>query len=117
MAYIQRHLQESVLQLSGEYPVILICGPRDAGKTTLFKMLIDMEKALPAGALGRESRIPGLAAPSDAPREVVTLDDLAQREIAVNDPELFLQMHQPPVLISEVQYAPELLPFIKKTVD
>jgi predicted AAA+ superfamily ATPase len=50
-------------------------------------------------------------------RGYVTLDDLNERNIAKTDPELFLQMHRPPVLIDEVQYAPELFTYIKINVD
>ena len=50
-------------------------------------------------------------------REYVTLDDLNERSIAKNDPELFLQLHKPPVLVDEVQYAPELFSYIKMYVD
>ena len=47
----------------------------------------------------------------------VTLDDLNEREMAKNDPKLFFQIHKPPVFIDEVQYAPELFPYIKIHVD
>ncbi|WP_347560998.1 MULTISPECIES: AAA family ATPase, partial [Anaerotruncus] len=50
-------------------------------------------------------------------RSYVTLDDLQERSIAKTDPELFLQLHKPPVLIDEVQYAPELFTYIKIHVD
>ena len=50
-------------------------------------------------------------------RGYVTLDDLNERNIAKTDPELFLQLHKPPVLIDEVQYAPELFTYIKINVD
>ena len=50
-------------------------------------------------------------------RGYVTLDDLSDRNLAKTDPELFLQLHKPPVLIDEVQYAPELFTYIKMHVD
>lgn len=50
-------------------------------------------------------------------RGYVTLDDLNERSVAKNDPELFLQLHKPPILIDEVQYAPELFSYIKISVD
>ena len=50
-------------------------------------------------------------------RRYVTLDDLSERDMAKNDPALFLQLHQPPVLIDEVQYAPELFTYIKIHID
>jgi predicted AAA+ superfamily ATPase len=50
-------------------------------------------------------------------REYVTLDDLTEREMAKNDPKMFFQIHKPPVFIDEVQYAPELFPYIKMYID
>jgi len=47
----------------------------------------------------------------------VTLDDLDQRDLAQRDPALFLQRHTPPVIIDEVQYAPQLFSGIKLAVD
>ena len=50
-------------------------------------------------------------------RGYVTLDDLNERSLSKTDPELFLQLHKPPLLIDEVQYAPELFTYIKMHVD
>ena len=50
-------------------------------------------------------------------REYVSLDDLTVREMAKNDPKMFLQLHKPPIIIDEVQYAPELFTYIKIHVD
>ncbi len=47
----------------------------------------------------------------------MTLDDLAERDLAKTDPALFLERHPPPDIIDEVQYAPDLLPVIKIAVD
>ena len=47
----------------------------------------------------------------------MTLDDLTVRDMAKNDPALFLQLHKPPVRIDEVQYAPELFTYIKIHID
>lgn len=96
MAYIKRQLQESVLRLSKQFSVILITGPRQVGKTT---MLTELMKSEPEK------------------REYVTLDDLNERTMAKNDPAMFFQIHRPPILIDEVQYAPELFPYIKIQVD
>lgn len=96
MAYIKRHLEETVMEMSELFPVILLTGPRQSGKTTMLKELA-----------AKESRY----------REYVTLDDLNERNMAKNDPALFLQMHEPPVLIDEAQYAPELFPYIKIRID
>ena len=94
MEYITRNLESVVKQVTEEYPVVLITGPRQVGKTTMLQKLME----------GTE-------------RKYVSLDDLNERSIAKNDPELFLQLHQPPVLIDEVQYAPELFTYIKIHVD
>ena len=92
MKYIKRHMEEIVLSLSKSWPVILLTGPRQAGKTTMLKQLAVREST---------------------GREYVSLDDLNMREMAKNDPKMFLQLHKPPVLIDEVQYAPELFTYIK----
>lgn len=96
MEYIKRHMEERVLQLSKSFSAILLTGPRQSGKTTMLRALAEREN------IGRE---------------YVTLDDLALRDMAKNDPALFLQLHKPPVLIDEVQYAPELFTYIKIHID
>ena len=94
MHYIKRNLEKVVAQVTKEYPVVLVTGPRQVGKTTMLQKLME-----------------------GTDRGYVTLDDLNDRSLAKNDPELFLQLHKPPVLIDEAQYAPELFTYIKKYVD
>ncbi len=94
--YIQRHMERIVTELTQQYPAIMIVGPRQVGKTTMLEHLIAEE--------GRG-------------RKKVTLDDLAERELAKTDPKMFFQLHKPPLSIDEVQYAPELFPYIKMMVD
>ena len=94
MNYISRNLEKVVLQVSAEYPVVLVTGPRQVGKTTMLQKLM-----------------------KGTTRKYVSLDDLNERNLAKTDPELFLQLHKPPVLIDEVQYAPELFTYIKIHVD
>lgn len=94
MSYIHRSLETVVAQVTKEYPVVLVTGPRQVGKTTMLQKLME-----------------GTA------RSYVTLDDLNERNLAKTDPEMFLQLHKPPVLIDEVQYAPELFTYIKIHVD
>ena len=96
MKYISRHMENRVLELSRSYSAILLTGPRQAGKTTMLRELAEKEN------IGRR---------------YVTLDDLNERDMAKNDPALFLQLHKPPVLIDEVQYAPELFIYIKIHID
>ena len=94
--YIPRHMERIVTELTQQYPAIMIVGPRQVGKTTMLEHLMSEE--------GRG-------------RKKVTLDDLAERELAKTDPKMFFQLHKPPLLIDEVQYAPELFPYIKMMVD
>lgn len=94
MKYIPRNLEPVVMQVTKEYPVVLVTGSRQVGKTTMLQKLM-----------------------VDTDRSYVSLDDLNERSLAKTDPELFLQLHKPPVLIDEVQYAPELFTYIKVYVD
>jgi predicted AAA+ superfamily ATPase len=89
-------MENTFKRLSAEFPALLLTGPRQVGKTTMLRKLMEEE---------------------NTPREYVTLDDLNEREMAKNDPKLFFQIHKPPVFIDEVQYAPELFPYIKIHVD
>jgi predicted AAA+ superfamily ATPase len=96
MKYIKRAMQEVFLRLNKEFSAILITGPRQVGKTTMLKKLMEEE---------------------NNNRSYVTLDDLAERQIAQKDPAMFFQLHKPPLFIDEVQYAPELFPYIKIWID
>ena len=94
--YITRHMEKPVMELNEQYPVLLLTGPRQVGKTTMLEHLIEVE------GKGRKK---------------VSLDDLTLRELAKTDPKMIFQLYQPPLLIDEVQYAPELFPYIKIMVD
>lgn len=94
MGYITRTLETSIKAINEDYSCLLLTGPRQVGKTTMLEHLME----------GTE-------------RKKVTLDDTENRRLAKNDPMLFLEMHPAPVLIDEVQYAPELFPFIKIMID
>lgn len=91
--YIKRTLENFLGKATGQFPVMLVVGPRQVGKTTILQHL----------------RKKG--------RTYVTLDDPTLATLAKEEPSLFLQRFKPPVLIDEIQYAPELLPFIKIHVD
>ncbi|MEQ1794727.1 MAG: ATP-binding protein [Nitrospira sp.] len=90
---IQRTLEKAILGASTSFKVILLTGPRQVGKTTLLQ---DAQKQS---------------------RSYVTLDDLNLRLAAQQDPASFLDRLELPVLIDEVQYAPNLFPYIKMVVD
>jgi predicted AAA+ superfamily ATPase len=89
----KRTIKNTILQASETFPVVLLTGPRQVGKSTLLESLAEPD------------------------RKRVSLDNPTVRALAQKDPELFLQRYSPPVLIDEVQYAPELFPFIKILVD
>ena len=93
MAYIKRDIEDKIISLSKEYSCILVTGPRQVGKTTVLRQLMDNN------------------------REYVTLDDLDERSLAKRDPAMFLQIHSTPIMIDEVQYAPELFSYIKMEID
>ena len=93
MVYIKRDLEEKILAITKEYSCILITGPRQVGKTTVLKNLMQED------------------------RKYVSLDDFAERKMAKQDPAFFLQMHGLPIFIDEVQYAPELFSCIKLAID
>lgn len=96
MEYIKRTIEETLNNYIGAFPVIMITGPRQVGKTTLLNHLT-----------------------SETSKKInfVTLDDMITRVQANEDPELFLRTHETPLIIDEFQYAPNLLSYIKMTVD
>lgn len=99
MAYIKRAAEDTITRISEMFPVLLVTGPRQVGKTTLLQRLAEIQRD------------------TGVERKYVTLDDPDIRYLAKHDPALFLQRYTPPVLIDEIQYATELLPYIKMSVD
>lgn len=91
--YITRAIEAAVLSIAKTFPVLLVTGPRQVGKTTLLKHIAEND------------------------RRYVTLDDPLQRQLAIEEPELFLERFEAPAIIDEIQYAPGLLPYIKMRVD
>jgi len=91
--YVQRTLESFFQKASRQFPVLLLTGARQVGKTTLLRHLCAKS------------------------RTYATMDDPLVLRLAQEDPALFLQRFPPPVLIDEVQYAPQLLPQIKMAVD
>ncbi len=91
--YTPRTLEPFITRAAQQFPVVLLTGARQVGKTTLLRHL------------------------SRDDRAYITLDDPLVVNLARMDPALFMQRFPPPVLIDEIQYAPELLPYIKLAAD
>ena len=91
--YYERTIEPTIKNISQTFPVLIVTGPRQVGKTTLLSRMAEKE------------------------RKIVSLDNPTIRAFAKRDPEMFLQRYQPPVLIDEVQYATELFDYIKIYAD
>ena len=94
MEYINRELERKFLEMDSFFKAVLVIGARQVGKSTMLKKL------------AREQQ-----------RTIVTMDDDMLRELACSDPRLFFQTYKPPILIDEIQKAPELLEAIKIMCD
>jgi len=92
-AYIKRALEEVLLNAISQFPAVVLTGPRQSGKTTLLRRLF------------RDTAT------------YVSLETPDVRAAAVEDPRGFLQLYPPPVIFDEVQYAADLLPYIKERID
>lgn len=93
MRYIKRTIESKLKKSVKEFPVIALTGPRQSGKTTLLKHLYGNS------------------------RKYISLESPDIRAAAADDPRGFLDMYSPPVIFDEVQFAPDLLPYIKERVD
>lgn len=89
----KRELEEKIKKINDTFRVLVLTGPRQVGKSTILEAL------LPKGM------------------NKVTLDDAVARELAQEDPKLFLETYKKPLFIDEVQYAPQLFSYIKIEVD
>ena len=94
--YRNRYLEPHIKRLTKSFPVILLTGPRQVGKTTLLEYLGKRESPR---------------------RNYVSLDEFGPRTLANEDPDLFLERYKPPLIIDEIQYAPGLMQRIKIIVD
>ena len=94
MDYIKRDLERKFLHMSSAFKAVMVVGARQVGKTTMLKHLAEGQN-----------------------RTYVTMDDTQLRNFAQTEPKLFLQTFQPPILIDEVQKAPELFEEIKIICD
>lgn len=91
--YIKRFLEEEIIKNSKIYPVIMVCGQRQVGKSTMLHHLMEPE------------------------RKYVTLDDQNARRLAENDAALFFETYGVPLLIDEFQRVPSILLEMKRIVD
>ncbi|MEQ1744105.1 MAG: ATP-binding protein [Saprospiraceae bacterium] len=89
---IRRHLSEKAGDLLTKYPMLAITGPRQSGKTTLAKML-------------------------QPDYQYINLELEENRGFALSDPHGFLQFYRGGVVLDEVQYVPELFPYLKHYTD
>ena len=94
MKYIKRALERKFLSMSEAFKVVMVVGARQVGKSTMLKHFAEQEN-----------------------RTIVSMDDSRLRDLARKDPSLFFQVYKPPILIDEVQKAPELFEQIKIICD
>ena len=91
--YIKRILTDKLYRLSKSFPVVVVSGARQVGKSTLLQNTLGINA------------------------EIVVFDPVIDIENARQDPELFLNNHPIPLILDEIQYAPELIASIKRRID
>ncbi len=91
--YIKRQMEQEIINASKYYPVVMVCGQRQVGKSTMLNHI------------------------KDANRKYVSLDDMNARRLAETDPALFFETYGFPILIDEFQRAPSILLEIKRITD
>lgn len=94
MKYMKRALERKFLHMSSFFKAVLVTGARQVGKTTMLKHLA-MEQS----------------------RTYVSMDNPMARALAKSDPILFFQTYKPPMILDEIQKAPELFEQIKILCD
>jgi predicted AAA+ superfamily ATPase len=91
--YLPRKLEYPLLEALKQFPVVLVTGPRQAGKSTLLQHILKNGYTY------------------------VTFDDILLRNLAESDPALFLNTYEPPLILDEIQYVPSLFSYLKQKVD
>ena len=91
--YLKRHISDYISRMRKQFKVLLLTGPRQVGKSTMLRHMFARDY------------------------NYVVLDDYLELETAKNDPGLFFKNNRMPVIVDEVQRAPELFLEIKYLVD
>jgi len=91
--YAARDIERILKQAVKQFPSVIVTGPRQSGKTTLLKHLFSKS------------------------HNYVSLDNPDLRLMATKEPALFFENFAPPLIIDEIQYAPQLFPYIKIIID
>jgi len=89
---LRRHLQDRLLVDAGDFPIVTVTGPRQSGKTTLVRAAFPEHR-------------------------YVTLEDPEERSLALSDPRGFLARHDGPLILDEIQHAPDLFSYLQVSVD
>lgn len=91
--YRKRHIEKVLRRAKDQFPILLLTGPRQVGKSTVFRQI--------GKGLYTER----------------TFDDPLLRAQAESDPNLFFKNNRPPLMLDEIQYVPSLFPYLKMQVD
>lgn len=91
--YIHRLLTDTLQKALKSFPAVLMTGPRQAGKTTVLQNELALQYSY------------------------TSFDDPLERSFAHTDPQGFLKKISKPAILDEIQYVPELLPYLKMHID